>query len=403
MVLLKGRATVVADPDGSVLVSTTGDERLATAGTGDVLAGVIGGLLAAGLPPLHAAAAGAFLHGRAGALGWRRGLVAGDLPDALPAAIADLAALRPDPRLTTRRTDAAARHARAGPDGHRGPHLHGRRRRPGRHACPRDSDIDAAPVVDAEGYVIGSLSTGDLIVEEANISLPAVITLLGGVMELPNRGRSTNRTSGRPWGSTVGEVMQDGVVAILGPDDTLEAAATVMHDEDLDRVPVCDDDGHLIGIIARGDILRAIVADLDSPAETEAGGQPGRRAGLIRAGRPGRRRPRGRRPQRRCAAPGRGPRAVVRGRQGRRLRPRRHAVSEAAVAAGADWLGVALVEEGAVLRKAGIQAPILLLSQPRLTDLAAVVRWTCASPPLGRRRRACSRRPPDQGKVAGCT
>jgi len=51
------------------------------------------------------------------------------------------------------------------------------------------------------------------------------------------------------------------------------------------------------------------------------------------------------------------------------------AVSEAAVAAGADWLAVALVEEGAVLRKAGIQAPILLLSQPRLADLAAVVRY----------------------------
>ena len=51
------------------------------------------------------------------------------------------------------------------------------------------------------------------------------------------------------------------------------------------------------------------------------------------------------------------------------------AVSEAAIAAGADWLAVALVEEGAVLRKAGIQAPILLLSQPRLADLAAVVRY----------------------------
>ncbi len=51
------------------------------------------------------------------------------------------------------------------------------------------------------------------------------------------------------------------------------------------------------------------------------------------------------------------------------------AVSEAALRAGADWLGVALVEEAAVLRKAGVDAPILLLSQPRLADLAAVVRY----------------------------
>jgi NAD(P)H-hydrate epimerase len=95
VVLLKGRATVIATPDGSTLVSTTGDQRLATAGTGDVLAGVIGALLAQGLQPGHAAAAGAFLHGRAGALGWPRGLVAGDLPDAMPAALAEVAALRP--------------------------------------------------------------------------------------------------------------------------------------------------------------------------------------------------------------------------------------------------------------------------------------------------------------------
>ena len=94
VVLLKGRATVIATPDGSTLVTTTGDERLATAGTGDVLAGVIGALLAQGLEPGHAAAAGAFLHGHAGALGWQRGLVAGDLPDAMPAALAEVAALR---------------------------------------------------------------------------------------------------------------------------------------------------------------------------------------------------------------------------------------------------------------------------------------------------------------------
>ncbi|MCD9625506.1 NAD(P)H-hydrate dehydratase [Rhabdothermincola sp. EGI L10124] len=95
VVLLKGPSTVVAHPDGRVLVTTTGDQRLATAGTGDVLAGVVGALMAQGLDPWRAAAAGSFLHGLAGALGWPRGLVAGDLPAALPAAIAEVAALRP--------------------------------------------------------------------------------------------------------------------------------------------------------------------------------------------------------------------------------------------------------------------------------------------------------------------
>ncbi|MGZ4716561.1 MAG: NAD(P)H-hydrate dehydratase [Acidimicrobiales bacterium] len=87
VVLLKGGPTVVAAPDGRVLVVATGDARLATAGTGDVLAGIIGGLAAQGLDPVRAAAAGAFLHGRAGDLGWRHGLVAGDLPALLPAVL----------------------------------------------------------------------------------------------------------------------------------------------------------------------------------------------------------------------------------------------------------------------------------------------------------------------------
>jgi len=84
VVLLKGSTTVVADPAGRVLVSTTGDARLATAGTGDVLTGVIAALLAGGLDPARAAAAGAFLHGRAGAVGFGSGLVASDLLDRLP-------------------------------------------------------------------------------------------------------------------------------------------------------------------------------------------------------------------------------------------------------------------------------------------------------------------------------
>ncbi len=87
VVLLKGPATVVADPDGAVLVSTTGDARLATAGTGDVLTGVVAAFLAGGASPLQAAAGAAFLHGRAGAVGWRHGLVASDLLDRLPIAI----------------------------------------------------------------------------------------------------------------------------------------------------------------------------------------------------------------------------------------------------------------------------------------------------------------------------
>lgn len=84
VVLLKGPATVVAHPDGDVLVSTSGDQRLATAGSGDVLSGIIGALLAQGLDPFHAAAVGAWVHGRAAEVAPRHGMVASDLLTTLP-------------------------------------------------------------------------------------------------------------------------------------------------------------------------------------------------------------------------------------------------------------------------------------------------------------------------------
>jgi NAD(P)H-hydrate epimerase len=90
VVLLKGPTTVVAAPDGHGLLATAGGPRLATAGTGDVLAGVVATFLAQGLDPLRAAAGAAHVHGRAAHLGWSRGLVAGDVVDLLPAALADL-------------------------------------------------------------------------------------------------------------------------------------------------------------------------------------------------------------------------------------------------------------------------------------------------------------------------
>ena len=93
VVLLKGSATVVADPDGQVLMVATGDERLATAGTGDVLSGIIAALLASGVPAFRAAAAGAWLHGQAAQLAPARGMVASDIADHLPTVLTDLFAI----------------------------------------------------------------------------------------------------------------------------------------------------------------------------------------------------------------------------------------------------------------------------------------------------------------------
>ncbi len=95
-VLLKGPLTAVADPSGSVatpdvLLAAAGGPALATAGSGDVLSGIIGAFCARGLPALQAAALAAHVHGRAASLGPSEGLVSGDLPGLLARLLTSLA------------------------------------------------------------------------------------------------------------------------------------------------------------------------------------------------------------------------------------------------------------------------------------------------------------------------
>ena len=77
VVLLKGRHTLVAAPDGRVRVTTVGPPWLATAGAGDVLAGLCGALMAAGLDPFDAGSVGSWLHGAAAVVAGRRRTGAG--------------------------------------------------------------------------------------------------------------------------------------------------------------------------------------------------------------------------------------------------------------------------------------------------------------------------------------
>lgn len=90
VVLLKGPTTVVAAPDGRTRLVTHGDARLATAGTGDVLAGVVGAAVAAGLDALDAAACGAWVHAEAALGGPPVGLVATDVAELLPGVLGPL-------------------------------------------------------------------------------------------------------------------------------------------------------------------------------------------------------------------------------------------------------------------------------------------------------------------------
>jgi len=93
--VLKGARTLIAAPDGRVLINPTGNAGMASGGTGDVLTGILGALLARGIDAAQAAPAGVYLHGLAGDIAAERvgeeALIAGDIIDALGEAFRRLA------------------------------------------------------------------------------------------------------------------------------------------------------------------------------------------------------------------------------------------------------------------------------------------------------------------------
>jgi NAD(P)H-hydrate epimerase len=96
-VVLKGARTIISDPNGEVFINLTGNPGMATGGTGDVLTGILAGLIAQGLPILEALKVGVYLHGLAGDLAAQDkgepGLIAGDVIEQIPYAIKKLSSV----------------------------------------------------------------------------------------------------------------------------------------------------------------------------------------------------------------------------------------------------------------------------------------------------------------------
>jgi len=121
-----------------------------------------------------------------------------------------------------------------------------------------ERDLGGAPVVDGDGTVVGLLEDDDLIVQDTRLHFPTVISVFGAYLELPSSVRHFETDLRKAVGATVADVM-DTEPPTCRPDDTLESVATVLHERNASRLPVLDDDGRLIGVVSRGDLVRAIV------------------------------------------------------------------------------------------------------------------------------------------------
>jgi len=119
-----------------------------------------------------------------------------------------------------------------------------------------DRNVDAAPVVDGEGQLVGMLSNSDLIVQESELHFPTVLSFLAATIEIGHKHFEEDLR--KALGSKVSDVMSAKPITI-SPDDTVERAATLMHEKDVSRLPVVSD-GKLVGIVSRNDVLRAILA-----------------------------------------------------------------------------------------------------------------------------------------------
>ncbi|OKH28589.1 phosphoribulokinase [Chroogloeocystis siderophila 5.2 s.c.1] len=119
--------------------------------------------------------------------------------------------------------------------------------------------ISGLPVIDDDGKLVGIISETDLMWQETGVTPPAYIMILDSVIYLQNPAKY-ERDLHKALGQTVGEVMSSDPVTV-SPDKSLREAAKLMHDREVRRLPVIDAEGKIIGILTRGDVVRAMAAD----------------------------------------------------------------------------------------------------------------------------------------------
>lgn len=121
-----------------------------------------------------------------------------------------------------------------------------------------ENRISGLPVVDDTGTLVGVISESDLLWQETGVTPPPYIVLLDSVIFLQNP-TTYEKDLHKAMGLTVGEVMSDQPITVQD-DQPLKDAARLMHEKNVRRLPVLNNEDKLVGILTRGDIIRSMAA-----------------------------------------------------------------------------------------------------------------------------------------------
>lgn len=122
--------------------------------------------------------------------------------------------------------------------------------------------ISGLPVVNEAGSLVGIISETDLMWQETGVEPPAYIMFLDSVIYLQNPA-TYDKALHKALGQTVQEVMTSEDIVTTTGEKSLRDAAKLLHEKNIRRLPVLDQAGKVIGILTRGDIVRAMAAELD--------------------------------------------------------------------------------------------------------------------------------------------
>lgn len=120
----------------------------------------------------------------------------------------------------------------------------------------QEYNISGLPVLDEAGKVAGIVTEGDLIRRASRVKAPGYLEILGGLIYLGSPKKFVEELQ-RAMSLEAGQLMSKNVITV-SPEDTIEKAATLMVEKKISRIPVLDEQGRLIGIVSRRDIMGSL-------------------------------------------------------------------------------------------------------------------------------------------------